>query len=178
MSRPSTYSIDPAAAGNCHFCGRSTRRIFRPEGHPYHICHDCSTSVWSLLKHGFPPQDPAVIKPTRQYYHMEPFCGAKNNECPSCICWYDEGTGPLPTAMEVMNSHLEWRDKPGKDITDKVFGYSPEEPPADPVSQLVEELQAVVHRARLESDLSLATYIGALEMMKMSLFQDEVVAND
>lgn len=55
--------------------------------------------------------------------------------------------------------------------------YSTErgENPPDPIVQLVESLRAVIHRARAESDIPLAAYIGALEMVKLGLFQDEVV---
>lgn len=47
---------------------------------------------------------------TRQYYYKDYTCAAPNSDHPDCICWHDEGTGPL-----VGNtSMLTWREKPSQ----------------------------------------------------------------
>lgn len=122
----------------------------------------------------------ADFKPTRQYFHKVNACPAGNPSADNCICWHDEGTGPYPEARDTDPYHggqREWRDKPARDITKEVFPEQDNLPPTDPVTQLTEELRAVIHRCRMEHDIQLAAYIGALEMIKLALFQDEVVPN-
>lgn len=46
----------------------------------------------------------------RQYYYKVAGCRAISPESLDCICWHDEGTGPLADG----NPEPEhWRDKPG-----------------------------------------------------------------
>lgn len=46
---------------------------------------------------------------TRQYYYRVNDCEASESRDPACICWHDEGTGPLRDEPETIKS---WRDKP------------------------------------------------------------------
>jgi hypothetical protein len=46
---------------------------------------------------------------TRQYYYKVNDCKATDARDPDCICWHDEGTGPLSTGNF---KPIEWRDKP------------------------------------------------------------------
>lgn len=43
------------------------------------------------------PKDEPVRQhtPTRQYYYRMDGCVAHHNGAPDCICWHNEGTGPL-----------------------------------------------------------------------------------
>lgn len=45
---------------------------------------------------------------TRQYYYKHDSCKAVSPRDPDCICWRDEGTGPMANSTY----ELEWRDKP------------------------------------------------------------------
>ncbi len=45
----------------------------------------------------------------RQYYYQVNGCEALNARTPTCVCWHDEGTGPLADAPESCKS---WRTKP------------------------------------------------------------------
>jgi hypothetical protein len=50
----------------------------------------------------------------RQYYFRMSDCRAKEAHDPDCICWHDEGTGPL-LHSEADRLELKWRDKPCPD---------------------------------------------------------------
>jgi hypothetical protein len=45
-------------------------------------------------------------KQNRQYYCWNSACSATSQEQPDCICWYDQGTGPL-----AHESPMIWRTK-------------------------------------------------------------------
>lgn len=45
---------------------------------------------------------------TRQYYYRVTECTAQNVDSPDCICWYDEGTGPLADNKNIIRT---WREK-------------------------------------------------------------------
>lgn len=114
-------------------------------------------------------------KPTRQYFYYDSSCTmADHTPGDACPCWHDEGTGTFADekyeGSPRSNSGLRWRVKPAVPLDPETL-----KPPVNPVSQLAEELQAVIHRYRREGDIELASYIGALEMVKLALFQDEVV---
>ena len=52
---------------------------------------------------------------TPQYYYKNNKCTATAATASSCICWYEEGSGPLPD--EKSNSEcpiVAWRNKPRK----------------------------------------------------------------
>lgn len=57
---------------------------------------------WTLL--------PVEEKKVRQYYYYaNPECRADYSTQTNCICWHDEGTGPLRNHPESISG---WRDKP------------------------------------------------------------------
>ena len=56
---------------------------------------------WELL--------PLEEKPTRQYYYRVNGCLAEDSSSETCICWHDEGTGPLKDRPDRVH---DWRDKP------------------------------------------------------------------
>jgi hypothetical protein len=45
----------------------------------------------------------------RQYYYRNPKCDAGNPHIDCCICWWDEGTGPLAGTNKEPEA---WREKP------------------------------------------------------------------
>lgn len=47
----------------------------------------------------------------RQYYYRMTECRAMNTRASECICWHDEGTGPVPIEREDYPK-LQWRDMP------------------------------------------------------------------
>src|SRR5471032_846030 len=49
---------------------------------------------------------------TRQYYYIVPGCKASSTDAPDCICWHDEGTGPLHNNPVTTTEPISWRDKP------------------------------------------------------------------
>ena len=55
---------------------------------------------------------------TRQYYYKVNSCPASSPYDVGCVCWHDEGTGPLVTADKdftttlFSRSSVVWRDKP------------------------------------------------------------------
>jgi hypothetical protein len=52
---------------------------------------------------------------TRQYYYKVDGCKADRATDPGCICWHDEGAGPLgDEARRLLNlpPPTTWRDKP------------------------------------------------------------------
>lgn len=56
---------------------------------------------------------PAAAKPvTRQYYYIVPGCKASSTDAPDCICWHDEGTGPLHNNPVTTTEPISWRNKP------------------------------------------------------------------
>lgn len=54
---------------------------------------------------GADTRDPAQV--SRQYYYRVNECNAVGPKSPDCICWHDEGTGPLADGTAT-----NWRDKP------------------------------------------------------------------
>lgn len=44
--------------------------------------------------------------PRRKYYYRMDGCNAPNSHSPNCICWHDEGTGPLAKKPDLIRS---WR---------------------------------------------------------------------
>lgn len=56
---------------------------------------------WELL--------PLDEKPTRQYYYRVNGCLAEDSSSETCMCWHDEGTGPLRDHPEEIG---RWREKP------------------------------------------------------------------
>lgn len=44
-----------------------------------------------------------------QYYYHSNYCQAKTAFEPDCICWHDEGTGPLKDTPDCIR---HWRIKP------------------------------------------------------------------
>lgn len=60
------------------------------------------------------PVGPKEAKRTRQYYYRNAKCDAVTSDSAKCLCWHDEGTGPLPQAREGVDVHgvmLKWRNK-------------------------------------------------------------------
>lgn len=53
------------------------------------------------------PEEPA--KPVRQYFYRINECTAADSRGPDCICWHDEGTGPMPYGY---SENTTWREKP------------------------------------------------------------------
>lgn len=53
----------------------------------------------------------ALLKPKRQYYYRLTECNAPDAGSPECICWYDDGTGPL-YKEGVKTEPKNWRTKP------------------------------------------------------------------
>lgn len=49
--------------------------------------------------------------PRRQYYFRSSGCYANFSGDPDCVCWYDEGTGPL-SIDEQKRPNIEWREVP------------------------------------------------------------------
>ncbi len=61
--------------------------------------------------------DPAPTeRPTRQYYYSNEDCTACSMDDPNCICWHDEGTGPLANDPA---SVMTWRDRPATAPSEK-----------------------------------------------------------
>lgn len=54
--------------------------------------------------------------PVRQYYYQVSGCTADRATDPSCICWHDEGTGPLVKIPHYIKS---WRNKPAQQDAEK-----------------------------------------------------------
>jgi hypothetical protein len=51
---------------------------------------------------------------TRQYFYKVDSCKALIAEDQNCICWHDEGTGPLPEHTRSPDNRCgSWREKPG-----------------------------------------------------------------
>jgi hypothetical protein len=49
----------------------------------------------------------------RQYYYQVSACKAASHRDKDCICWHDEGTGPLADETESSPRYAcHWRDKP------------------------------------------------------------------
>lgn len=62
----------------------------------------------------------SVVKPSHQYYYKRNHCKAPDSRDPSCICWYDAGTGPFDDvepgqACQATGIVLSWRDTPLRD---------------------------------------------------------------
>jgi hypothetical protein len=50
---------------------------------------------------------------TKQYFHKLNHCLATFAEDKNCICWHDQGTGPLPDkCWSPDDTDSNWRDKP------------------------------------------------------------------
>ena len=49
-----------------------------------------------------------------QYYYGVNKCPARSSADRNCICWHDEGTGPMPGARHGNHNEIElrWREKP------------------------------------------------------------------
>lgn len=57
----------------------------------------------AAIKAAQQPQD------KRQYFYKVDACKAESSNSPDCICWHDEGTGPLSAGVGIPKS---WRIKP------------------------------------------------------------------
>jgi hypothetical protein len=56
---------------------------------------------------------PAPMQFTRQYYYKVDGCQVADTKSPHCICWHDEGTGPLANNPSADESQARsWRAKP------------------------------------------------------------------
>lgn len=58
-----------------------------------------------------PPATAEPDKLLRQYFHRVNDCRAKTSKDADCICWHDEGKGPVPDAKHTWR-HKSWRNKP------------------------------------------------------------------
>lgn len=72
---------------------------------------------WHIRWSAMEAISPLARKKVRQYYYQVNGCKAKLSTDANCICWHDEGTGPL--GDEKFNAKyglgeikLGWRDKP------------------------------------------------------------------
>lgn len=72
---------------------------------------------WELL--------PIEEEPKRQYYCSVSECCAEHSSDDTCICWHDEGTGPLRDRPEAIG---RWRDKPLPGIDVKTLPILAEDP--------------------------------------------------
>ncbi|WAX22379.1 hypothetical protein P6F34_gp26 [Pseudomonas phage MiCath] len=50
--------------------------------------------------------------PRRQYFYRVDSCKADHSRSPDCLCWHDEGTGPLFNNPFTQQKPINWRDKP------------------------------------------------------------------
>lgn len=48
---------------------------------------------------------------TRQYFYKVNGCPSENSSSPDCICWHDNGTGPM-LSLPPAYGPTDWRDKP------------------------------------------------------------------
>ena len=55
--------------------------------------------------------EPAPAQPKRQYYYKALGCNAADANDPCCICWYDEGTGPMAGEEDSIKT---WRAAPAQ----------------------------------------------------------------
>ena len=76
---------------------------------------------WELL--------PLEEKPTRQYYYHVSKCRAEHSSDDTCICWHDEGTGPLRHHPEEIG---RWREKPLTGIPASSLPLVTEDPTGEP----------------------------------------------
>ena len=57
-----------------------------------------------------------------QYFYKSNKCKADQGGDSDCICWYDEGSGPLPVAISRdIYSPLGWRETP--DSSEQLLKY-------------------------------------------------------
>jgi len=93
---------------------------------------------------------------TRQYYYHASNCLAADADDPICICWRDEGTGPLADRPQQAK---HWRDKPDDIDGDKG------KPPSDYLTH--EEITQAVETAAFSAKSRASTYAGgaALETL-------------
>lgn len=52
---------------------------------------------------------PTQGSPKRQYYYRMNECKADHSDCPDCVCWHDEGTGPIAGREKKA---VTWRTAP------------------------------------------------------------------
>ena len=53
-------------------------------------------------------------KPARQYFFNMPQCKTKDYNSPDCVCWHDEGAGPLASGDPAIRT---WREKPQPSVS-------------------------------------------------------------
>jgi len=80
--------------------------------------------------------EPAAPVVERQYYYRVDACKVQDSKAPACVCWHNEGTGPLFNNPWTQTEPKTWRDKP-----------TPTAPPE------LAELQATIDR--LTADLKM-----------------------
>lgn len=80
----------------------------------------------------------------RQYYYRVDECRAANGSEDNCICWHDEGTGPL---WRRGSSPLEWRTKPGAPLS------APTEDLQATISRLTADIETLESNARVQAKL-------------------------
>lgn len=47
-----------------------------------------------------------------QYFHFDRACPSASAKNSNCICWHDEGTGPMENEKHSVSSTVEWRESP------------------------------------------------------------------
>lgn len=80
-----------------------------PDDNPPHPCprkYAYSECVAAAAPAPSAPADQPSPATKRQYYYLIRDCPAKDAKDPGCICWHDEGAGPVPTMSPGL---LEWR---------------------------------------------------------------------
>ena len=99
-----------------HLTGDMLRAVRQ---HPTTSCEDKDTEntrigwllcAWDVLVEQ--AQRAAGMPPTRQYYYKVDRCQAAVAAAADCICWHDEGTGPLADSAVAKT----WRAKPIADV--------------------------------------------------------------
>jgi len=70
-----------------------------------------------MIQNEIPPVAPVqqIVIGLRQYYYHTYQCQSLSSRGSDCICWHDEGTGPMPSGYWIdaqgEKRELEWRCK-------------------------------------------------------------------
>jgi hypothetical protein len=76
-----------------------------------------SNTANNLIERGLPELRALLAAPaTRQYYYRKDGCKAYATTDPDCICWHDEGTGPLFNNPMTTTEPSSWRAKPQSEL--------------------------------------------------------------
>lgn len=115
-----------------------------------------SNTANNLIERGLPELRALLAAPaTRQYYYRKDGCKAYATTDPDCICWHDEGTGPLFNNPMTTTEPSSWRAKPQSEL------------------DVLQEELATVQRGKDNADLALTTQTKNKDRYKQRAFDAE-----